>query len=442
MTSWSAARRRFCPVATGTPCRVDWRRRTPTLNTRNHIGVLAMLPDRSAGRFAADVRVSVEELRADGVVMHWDIDAETVMSADSEVDLSVLHPAWGELKRSARQEWLTATLRMLLVPPTPPDELESTADLVPVVRSRVSVEINQLSIEALSGKAPQMASSIPFRNVGGGLVACLGWDQMNTLAIINSGTLRKWSKSFEDLMELAAANMKNRFGVTPPWVDLRDGVWQLETDQPYAGSWLLETGVFDDLGLAGDPVVVNPHRRLLLVAGSDDEWGLDNLAHRSIEAHDIPTYSSLIPMVYAGETWLPFTLPKDHCAVRAFARAAANDAQINYINQQGPLEELAGEEWYVANFNAVESDDEPGRFVTYATWTDGMPTLLPEVDIVNLVEVIDMEAHVVNSKFVTFADLRDACGDGLQLTTMHPTRWQASSLPTQEVIEQLPRAEF
>ncbi|MFP3758187.1 hypothetical protein SB751_30390, partial [Cupriavidus sp. SIMBA_020] len=81
-----------------------------------------------------------------------------------------------------------------------------------------------------------------------------------------------------------------------------------------------------------------------------------------------------------------------------------------------------GTDIFVATYTVYRRQN--GELFSVSVWSDGVPTLLPETDIVVLYrEATRQSAHV------PMAALRDACGDLMTATAHRPVRYEVTAFP-------------
>jgi hypothetical protein len=133
----------------------------------------------------------------------------------------------------------------------------------------------------------------------------------------------------------------------------------------------------------GTPVVLVPHRDLLLITGSEDEDGLRQVATRSLRAVMAPRAVDGRAMRLTPEGWVPFMPERlndawaDFRKLELFTRARDYDEQTQRLDK---LYEERGEDVFVAAFTPYQ--DEHGRSISYAVWLKGVDTLLPRTEVI------------------------------------------------------------
>ncbi|MFY0581914.1 hypothetical protein ACN28S_53400 [Cystobacter fuscus] len=155
----------------------------------------------------------------------------------------------------------------------------------------------------------------------------------------------------------------------------------------YAASRLLLDEVVRRCPVRGEPVVLVPHRDLLLITGSDDEDGLSRVASMSLDALLAPRALDGRALRLTSGTWVPF-MPerlsnawKDFRQLELFSRARDYDEQTRQLDKHY---QDTGEDVFVAAFTPYQ--DEHGRSLSYAVWQKGMTTLLPRADLIFFVD--------------------------------------------------------
>lgn len=154
--------------------------------------------------------------------------------------------------------------------PLPP--LAEAADrLRPVIRKRVHVADFWLD-ELRFVREVHQRSLIP---IGETLCAMLVIDQGSGRRTVDDDDLDSWGVAFDDVMERALENLR---GLGRPRFEAGEtGVHVLRAEDAYGVSRILLPGVFAELPIKGEAVVLAPDVQTLLVAGSQDRAALDSI---------------------------------------------------------------------------------------------------------------------------------------------------------------------
>jgi hypothetical protein len=120
----------------------------------------------------------------------------------------------------------------------------------------------------------------------------------------------------------------------------------------------------------------------MLIIGTDDPEGLEEMADMAGEALGAEYPLVGVPMVLEDGKWLDWMPPPGHKPRRRSREMKLRWIGSDYAEQMKPLDaphEKTGDDAFVANFSAVEKDDECG-LVSYCVRGEGVRTLLPETD--------------------------------------------------------------
>ena len=121
-----------------------------------------------------------------------------------------------------------------------------------------------------------------------------------------------------------------------------------------------------------------------------------------------------------------FSVPREHAAAVLHQNLLAAELLDSYAEQQATLQELLGEDVYVASADADE--DPEGWYVTRAVWTQGVDTLLPQVDRVCLLE----SAGPVPQSWIAPWEALAALPDTLERSEQLHPHWRARRFPSDE----------
>lgn len=192
--------------------------------------------------------------------------------------------------------------------------------------------------------------------------------------------LARWGVSLPQALNAAVAA---GFGRPVPEPERVESV-RLFRDVRFAGTALLRPELIRALPIDGNPVVLIPTIGDLLVGSADDPAGMSfmvRMAERIVESGNLPV--SIQPLTLRGLEWTPFSWP---AATQPFADALRRRWDtLQYAAQQPLLREhyeRTRQDYFVPELRLFAKD---GQSVTLTTLTQGVPTVLPLADAVNLV---------------------------------------------------------
>ena len=248
------------------------------------------------------------------------------------------------------------------------------------------------------------------------------------LAQVLPSTAEVWGQRREALFARAQANLTAL--PRPRWEPVGDGVFKIVSDVSYEESFVLVDAVVAALDVQGDPVVVVPNRGILLATGSDMPAGLARLlaeARRSLQERPWPMSAALLRRV-AGR-WERFAAgPALASGVRAFELLSLAGT---YSDQQEALQkhlEKKGVDVYVAKFSVMNARDGSNNVHSWCVWSEGVPSLLPQTDVVILRRNDESQEPVI----VPWAAVERLCGPYMRRTEDEPPRFGVDAFPAAE----------
>jgi hypothetical protein len=268
---------------------------------------------------------------------------------------------------------------------------------------------------------------IPYQPFGGDLVTVLLWDAPTTMSVVNQSQLEEWGARFTDLLPVAIDNLEEQ--PQAGWTAVDNRVWTSLNEDDYDGARMLIPGFLDQTGLAGELVVIHPNRNLLIVTAVDDVNGIKIACDLALEDLNAPSPISFQPLVGRDEDWRPLVLPPSHPAYSQWQRLTCVNDEMIYKSLQDPLQQLVGDDLFVSSYRLAESPE--GSYVSYSTWSEGVPSLLPRTDLIGLVtehgEAITAEWGAVHRLVTTT----------MEPTDHYPELWRVMSFPDEADISRL-----
>ncbi len=247
----------------------------------------------------------------------------------------------------------------------------------PTVRNRTYVE-NLWMFDGLNlGPAHYRGTNISFCE---GFSIILTVNDTHNITICNHQTFVGWAKTFEEVLPIARQNLREQKRV---WFDRHaEGFYFAETGDYFDSSLPLMTDAFSQLDLDGEPIALIPTRETLLVAGSGDITSLNAMCDIAIKLYEKDSRQvSLLPIVLKNGEWKPFVDASATYDRLSYLRQ--QNTILDYADQKVTLEEYfqqTGRDVFVAGVGAVSLEESKKTFLR-ATLLDGVPSLLPDVDI-------------------------------------------------------------
>ncbi|WP_434384397.1 hypothetical protein [Melittangium boletus] len=249
--------------------------------------------------------------------------------------------------------------------------------LMPVVRGRAFFEKMWL----LMGRDSPQQAPASFKAVGGHLAVGLALDSVDTLRYLGPEELGRWGVSFSQALAIAEDNLRQRSA--GPLESLAPGTCQSPWNDTYGASRLVLDEVVRRCPVKGAPVVMVPHRDLLLITGAEDEDGLRLVGARALKAILTPRGVDGRALRRTPQGWVPFMPERlseawaDFRKLELFTQARDYDEQLQQLEKHYTR---TGEARFVATFTPYQ--DERGRSLSYAVWQKGLTTLLPRTEVI------------------------------------------------------------
>ena len=184
-----------------------------------------------------------------------------------------------------------------------------------------------------------------------------------------------------------------------------------------------------------DLLVAVPDRDTMLVADANEELAVEALVlgiQRTAE-DGLPITCSIYRWRQADPSHglaacklEPFSLPDAHPAAVIHHNLLTEERLQRYAEQHWPLQEVVGDELYVASAEADEAPD--GMQVSRALWTERVDTLLPEVDRIHMLETLPDGSS--SRMWVADFDALRSLPDALIRARCHLPRWRTARFPS------------
>jgi hypothetical protein len=300
--------------------------------------------------------------------------------------------------------------------------------VLPAVRHRSYIEACRLSALA-AGKEPQ---ELPFEPVAGGIVTLLAYDAPTFMGLPTAAAQLRWGISLGQGLARAVSNLERMS--KPRWSSPAPGVYVSGWQDDYDSSRILSEPVLRDLAVDGTMVAIVPDRSCLVVTGLGDAESL-RAALELAAGMATPRPISRIPLVRSSTGWETLELAAGHPCYALWRRLVLEETAQCYEAQREELESLfarLGRDVFVASFTVTE--DPKGHRCSRCVWTAGAVSLLPDTDLVGLVDLSRPEGQQLLGCFETKA-LQEHCGELLEATGFYPIRYQVESFPSEAKIE-------
>lgn len=375
--------------------------------------------------------------------LSYDADEFRLVGGSGGAEIYHLHNAYRDYcaaPRKQRPDVLAHYIRSMQAPALPATFAEARSGLRPVLRGRAIVEYMRLTQAAQGTGKPWQDGSVPF---SADSVLMLAYDSPHSIQTLSQSALTDWGVSFDAALAAALDNLRDISVAN--FVQVAPGVQMAAWDDSYEASRILLADLFFRLNVGGDPVVMMPTRNRLLVASSNNSAAqLAMLAlARGYASDEGRVISALMYRFEQG---------KAVAYVPADAEVQAQLEQLkkiyladDYASQKQLLDKAYEREQvdiFVATCQLVQKTDT-GRLISYGVWTEGVDTLLPEVDLVALVRPDDdSESGAGAPKLVAWDDLRASIAELARSEEGYPARYRLRSFPSRQQVDALAAREF
>lgn len=335
-----------------------------------------------------------------------------------KVHLSRIFQDWLRYPLWRRRAALDAALDFVFSAPLTGSYEDLAPLLIPVVRGERDMDVFR----------PAGGGDGPIRRLAGPLWLMVAFDRPHSIQYVDQGQLDELGRPFEDLLARAVENLRGRPG--GEFERQKAGYYLLDYSDVYATSRLLQPELFQALPFKGAPVAMAAARGVVLVADSEDPAALQAMAE--FGAHVVGSDTRPIaftPLILQDGAWAPFEPGPE--APLALQFLPVNQRIWDYGLQEEALAadlETRAEGLHVAGLDAL---NDGARIVTFATWTDGAPTLLPRADALVLA---DGEGRRLLRRW---EDVEAVCGVFAQEPDLDPPRYRTGAPPDAEALRRL-----
>lgn len=350
-------------------------------------------------------------------------DEHAVTDGALRIATANLYAEYLALPPARRAAQLDAAAQAFAADRAAPPLAEAPAHLRPVVRV-----ITYFDAALADGAPPDSPPLVlPRRPLGEVTGVGLALDLPTSMQLITADDLRIMRRSFDDALALAIQQL----AASPDtFVELRPGVWTTSPDDGDATSRLLLVDQIRRLPLRGAPVALIPNRDTLLIAGDRDVAALQAVVDLATAAADAPRAIHTVPLCLRGATWVDCAPAPTPALARRLRGLATTGRAGVYEAQRASLQAQLGGDVYVGEATVVVHQ-ATGAPVSYATWTFGVPTLIPHVDHVALVAASAAPQATTRLGLVPWERLQRVLGSRLHPDGRSPPRWATGTyVPT------------
>jgi hypothetical protein len=386
----------------------------------------------SKERFAALI---LERLPADGGALFEYLPATfEIRNGSHRAFLANAYDAFCHAQGPLRETILDNVVSMLTTQGEVVDMAFETAAprVVTAVREKAYFSLSSLDLQIGGSNKSLTALTEPISRW---FVKTVVIDSPGFMSMVNEDMVRRWRRSPQDIFKLGLARLRD---CTEPAFANEGGFFRGTWRDDYDSSRILLPGLFETLGLKGEPVVTLPNRLTLLVAGSDDPEGVRQMLQRADEiVRTEPRPQNPAPLVIRRGRIEEFHADPTSAVFNEVERAHRVAALLYYEEQSAKLEQLhakQGRQVYVARYTLMELQD--GGFCSYAPWPKDAPALLPEVDEVLFLDV-DLPEDQRCVAMVPWPRVVEVVPELLKDEGLFPPRYFVAQFPSPEQLARL-----
>jgi hypothetical protein len=318
----------------------------------------------------------------------------------------------------------------------PKDYATAKTRLLPIIRNVLDEGLAQLHTFPGDNGDTQRGPVLASRLLCADLMTGLGYDSDLSIQRIAQTVLADWGVTFEQALEDAINNLRDQ--TTDKWHQLGEGTYASAWEDHYDLSRVLLRDCLYRLPLAGEPVVLLPTRTTLLVTGSNNLAGQRLLLDTALEVMQQQSRRVSMHMLrYDGDHWQTYDPGGETGAKLAAIRQewlADDYAQQKQLLDQ--LHEKTGDDVYVAAFSRMTRKDSD-ETSSFATWSKGVDTLIPECDLVVLLELAEGGSGIKAKAVLPWKEAYALVGSLMERTDMMPARYRVRTFPEEALFATL-----
>ncbi len=310
---------------------------------------------------------------------------------------------------------------------------DAAAGVLPRLRDRSYWDINRRRItSAFSDAKPLPPAARYLRVMYDVFDAELVYDLPQAVITVSADHLEGWGKTLDEVWPVAIENLRKISD--KPFGRSERGLYLSKWQDSHDASRLLLPEVVRKLSVQGHYLAMAPNRDLLMVADSNDDSALLEMAVRTRAMMDDSRFLSATLLRLVGDTWQPHTFAASHPLRETFERLVRLHDARGYNEQKEGLQTEVGEDAFVASLSAfVRNGDSDDDFRTYATWTKTVVTLLPKCDFVVFIDLDGARAPMR----VAWADAHAVVGAVMKPYGCYPERYRVDEFPSDAQLAEL-----
>lgn len=298
--------------------------------------------------------------------------------------------------------------------------------IYPVLRSKRDMAALQIRSRGAANPFPPRVE-VPWL---GDLVIRIAYDSGPTTSPIGYEELDTWGVSVEQALERARQNLRSL--PTPQWVPIAPGIVQLDSEVSYEESMLLREDVVASCDVRGDRIFMPINRGVLLAAGAEEEGGVQRLLEQARHSFENNPWPLSIAMVkHDANGFAPYE--PSGAARDLLSSLQALDTFVAYRDQQEELQDYCTKndiDAFVASVGLMPAKTDPKQLLTWATWTEGVATWLPKVDVIAFNKVLQDESF--ETVIVPWERAYELCRGYLRALEEEPIRFSVDTFPNDD----------
>lgn len=275
-----------------------------------------------------------------------------------------------------------------------------------------------------------------YWSLGADLAIELVIDKEATIQSLPGVLLKEMGVSVEQAKAKAITNLVNMS--QDLFEQYKPGIWVSPWKDNYDACRILLTDTINSLAVKGEAVIFIPNRDDLIIVGSDDTDGLRIVLELLNSRSDSGRILSLLPYRLKEDKIDYFMPSQEHPLFHEFSVLRAQTLIDEYAEQKTWMEkwfEKSQKDAFIATYTAIQKEDS-GDVLSWATWSDGIPTYLPEVDMLALGRG-ETEKDYEILGFITWKEFQEKLADRIEETDYFPKRYRVQHFPDATVLTTL-----
>lgn len=310
---------------------------------------------------------------------------------------------------------------------------QAKSNLLPIVRDAYQLALRYLVDEYGDAGANATPVQRPlFTDCSLGIAI----DQPRALALVTKRLQAEWGLSYEELLEVALQNLRNRSTVEA-WKQVAPGVWSAAWRDEYESSRIALPELVAKLPVK-DPVAMVPFRNTMLVTSGANPQAVGLMARLVQQQMEVNAqWVSFRLLALKGGQWVETDAPAPAQEVLRELElrriASVYGQQADALNKRYKSD---GTDVFVSTLRLGKRADTP--LMSMTIWNSGVDSLLPKA---HMVAMGFIGAHGLTAAVLPWAEVVERFGNLLEKTDLYPVRYKTKGFPSKEVFERLPQAQ-